>query len=72
MCCPAPRLTSENARSAVVLAALALLYTTPWDNYLVYKGIWTYPSDRVAISIGYVPLEEYSFFVLQTMITVLW
>ncbi len=52
--------------------ALALIYTTPWDNYLVYKGVWGYPAGRVFSTIGYVPLEEYLFFILQTLITSLW
>jgi hypothetical protein len=25
-----------------VLCALAIVYTTPWDNYLVYHGAWGY------------------------------
>jgi lycopene cyclase domain-containing protein len=48
-------------------AAMAVLYTTPWDNYLVYKGIWFYGSDRVIGTIGYVPIEEYLFFIFQSL-----
>ena len=48
---------------------LALVYTTPWDNYLVARGIWGYPDGRVWFTIGYVPIEEYLFFVLQTVLT---
>lgn len=48
---------------------IALVYTTPWDNYLIYKGVWGYPPGRVLFAVGYVPFEEYLFFVLQTMIT---
>ena len=52
---------------------LALIYTTPWDNYLVATGVWYYnPKLVTGIVLGYVPLEEYSFFVLQTMLTGLW
>lgn len=55
------------------LVTVALLYTTPWDNYLVAKRIWTYPAERVwGIRLGWVPLEEYLFFVLQTTLTALW
>jgi lycopene cyclase domain-containing protein len=55
----------------VLMAALALLYTTPWDNYLIYRGVWSYSPDRVWESwrLGYVPLEEYLFFVLQPVMT---
>jgi lycopene cyclase domain-containing protein len=53
--------------------ALALLYTTPWDNYLVATGVWWYNPDLVTgLTIGWVPIEEYTFFVLQTAITGLW
>lgn len=56
----------------VLLPLLALLYTTPWDNYLVYKGVWSYPPDRVLGRIGYVPFEEYAFIVLQSLLGGLW
>ncbi|GIV25627.1 MAG: lycopene beta-cyclase [Bacteroidia bacterium] len=51
------------------LVTVAVLYTTPWDNYLVARQIWTYPPDRVwGVHLGWVPLEEYLFFVLQTIL----
>ena len=51
------------------LCSMALVYTTPWDNYLVKNKIWWYGADRVLAVIGYVPIEEYSFFILQTIMT---
>jgi len=51
---------------------LALLYTTPWDNYLVSRGVWGYGEDRVLFTLGWVPLEEYLFFIIQTLLTGLW
>ncbi len=50
---------------------LALTYTTPWDNFLIARSVWTYPADRVVGVWGYVPYEEYLFFVLQTVICAL-
>lgn len=51
----------------------AVVWTTPWDNYLVATGVWYYDPARVAgITIGYVPIEEYIFFVVQTLLTGLW
>lgn len=50
------------------VVAMAVVYTTPWDNYLVYRGVWTYPPGSVVATIGYVPVEEYAFFVIQTLI----
>ncbi len=55
---------------AIVVVALA--YTTPWDNYLVYRGVWSYGADRVIGVIGYVPVEEYLFFILQPILTGFW
>lgn len=54
------------------LSVVAFLYATPWDNYLVKNEIWAYGIDRVVGTIGYVPIEEYMFFVLQTFFTGLW
>jgi lycopene beta-cyclase len=50
-------------------AVVAFVYTTPWDNYLVYREVWGYPPGRVLATIGYVPLEEYAFFLIQTLAT---
>lgn len=52
----------------IILAFIALFYTTPWDNYLVAQDIWSYdPSKVIGIIIGFVPIEEYSFFILETL-----
>lgn len=52
---------------------LALIYTTPWDNYLVATGVWYYnPQLVTGIVLGYIPIEEYTFFVLETLIVGLW
>lgn len=61
---------------AAILAAhvgLAVAYTTPWDNYLVATRVWWYDKKLVTgLVLGYVPIEEYSFFVLQTALTGMW
>lgn len=60
---------------AVVLlhVVIAVIYTTPWDNYLVATRVWWYDIDLVTgITLGYVPIEEYTFFVLQTIMTGMW
>ncbi len=49
---------------------IALIYTTPWDNYLVATNVWWYnPQLVTGIRIGWVPIEEYAFFILQTLLT---
>jgi lycopene cyclase domain-containing protein len=58
---------------ALTLIILAVVYTTPWDNYLVATGVWYYQPGRVwGVTLGWVPLEEYLFFVLQTLLASLW
>ncbi len=52
-----------------VLCLIALTYTTPWDNYLVAREVWWYGPERVLATIGFVPIEEYAFFVLQPILT---
>jgi lycopene cyclase domain-containing protein len=48
---------------------IAVIYTTPWDNYLVATRVWTYnPSLVTGKIIGYVPIEEYTFFLLETLL----
>jgi len=54
----------------VVLCLIAFVYTTPWDNYLVATEVWWYDIDLVSgIVFGYVPIEEYTFFIVQPIMT---
>jgi lycopene cyclase domain-containing protein len=60
---------------AIVLGhvLIALIYTTPWDNYLVATGVWWYePTLVTGLTLGWVPIEEYTFFVVQTLMGGLW
>jgi lycopene cyclase domain-containing protein len=69
---PAPlrEIGGRRAQLALPLIAIvALTYTTPWDNYLVARNVWWYGAGRVLGTIGYVPIEEYLFFVLQPLLT---
>lgn len=68
------RATSRLPYAAVLLHVLiAVLYTTPWDNYLVATDVWWYdPALVTGLRIGWVPIEEYTFFVVQTLLTGLW
>lgn len=67
-------LRSWPAIPAILLHALiALIYTTPWDNYLVATRVWWYAPELVTgITLGWVPIEEYSFFILQPILAGLW
>lgn len=67
-----PFINRNETFKIVFISTLAFIYTTPWDNYIIYNEAWTYSPDRVLAVIGYVPIEEYMFFVIQTVITLLW
>jgi lycopene cyclase domain-containing protein len=61
------------ALAVLVHVVVALVYTTPWDNYLVATGVWYYHPELVlGVTFGWVPLEEYLFFILQPMLTGGW
>ena len=67
------RATKSEHLPIALMAFVALVYTTPWDNYLIMRGVWTYPTGGVIGVLGYVPIEEYFFMVLQaTLAGVLW
>jgi lycopene cyclase domain-containing protein len=57
---------------AVAILVLALVYTTPWDNYLIHRGVWWYGDGAVAGRIWLAPLEEYLFILLQPIVATLW
>jgi lycopene beta-cyclase len=66
------RASGKRLTPLALIAVIAFVYTTPWDNYLVWRGVWGYGTDRVIGTIGYVPVEEYAFFLLQPLLTGLW
>lgn len=55
-----------------LLVVLAMVYTTPWDNFLIAQGVWGYGPGRILARIGYAPVSEYAFFGAQTVLTALW
>jgi hypothetical protein len=67
---PARRRAARVGVAAMVL--VAVVYTTPWDSYLVRRGVWTYGPGVVAVRFHAVPLGEYLFFALQPLLTGLW
>lgn len=71
---PAPGFDNSKVPLMIgVHVLLALVYTTAWDNYLVASGVWSYnPRLVTGLTLGYVPIEEYTFFVLETLLSGLW
>ena len=61
------------AAAIILHVVIALVYTTIWDNYLVATRVWWYdPALVTGLTIAYVPIEEYTFFILQPILAGLW
>ena len=58
--------------AVAVLAGVALAWTAPWDEHLVRTGVWSYGSERVLLTVGSVPVEEYAFVVLLVALVAAW
>ncbi len=63
---PEPLAGGEAAAFGWVLLAV-MVFTTPWDNLAAKWGIWGFPREKYSRRIGYLPVEEYAFFVLQSV-----
>lgn len=60
-------------RTFLLLLLVVFLATTPWDSAAVKHGLWRFPEGKTwGIRLGWLPLEEYLFFALQTLLTGLW
>jgi lycopene cyclase domain-containing protein len=55
-----------------IITVVALVYTTPWDNLLIARGVWWYGTDRTLATIWEAPVEEYLFITVQPWLTALW
>ncbi|CAM3883972.1 lycopene cyclase domain-containing protein [Corallococcus sp. ZKHCc1 1396] len=56
-----------------VLLVVVYAATSPWDNMAVKWGLWGFDPERIwGVKLGYLPLEEYLFFGLQTLLVGLW
>jgi len=56
----------------LAVTVIAVVYTTPWDNYLIAQGVWDYGQGQISTRLGLAPVGEYLFFVLQPALTALW
>jgi lycopene cyclase domain-containing protein len=66
------RLRAAHGKWFAAICGVVMLFTTPWDNWAVYKGIWDYDWSRVtAVSakaggiVWRLPAEEYAFFLIE-------
>jgi lycopene cyclase domain-containing protein len=60
------------AGGLALMIGLALVYTTPWDNYLIGRGVWFYGDGVVTTRLWLMPLGEYLFVALQSILVGLW
>lgn len=58
--------------TTVPLAAIVLLAMAPWDHAAVARGIWNWsPAQTWGLRLWLIPLEEYLFALLETLLTTL-
>ncbi|WP_081927065.1 lycopene cyclase domain-containing protein [Halobellus rufus] len=55
-----------------IVTVVALAYTTPWDNFLIGRGVWWYGEAATVATIWRAPVEEYLFILVQPLFTALW
>ncbi|SPO26054.1 probable Bifunctional lycopene cyclase/phytoene synthase [Ustilago trichophora] len=67
-----PFLTKLDRAKLILLPIIAFVWTTPWDNLIVKNRAWFYHRHCIWFTIGYVPIEEYFFFIVQSLISTLW
>ncbi len=67
---PYPWSFAEWSAAGLVLLAV-VLFTSPWDNLAAKWGIWGFPPEKYSFRIGYLPVEEYAFFLLQSVNVIL-
>lgn len=65
-----PLHTEELWCLGLIFGAVAL-FTSPWDNYAAKKGIWGFPPSQHSFKIKYLPIEEYAFFFIQSLLVIL-
>ncbi|MEV6905909.1 lycopene cyclase domain-containing protein [Amycolatopsis sp. NPDC051071] len=60
------------AVALIVMLGLALAWTTPWDSWIIARGVWSYPDGAVVATWHGIPVEEYLFMAGQTLLVGLW
>jgi lycopene cyclase domain-containing protein len=58
--------THEEALAFGLVLLAVMIFTTPWDNLAAKWGIWGFPREKYSLRVGYLPIEEYAFFLLQS------
>lgn len=71
------RIRLAHAVCWLITCTIVMAFTTPWDNYAAFLGVWGFgegvslgypfaPLAETRAWIGHIPFEEYAFFILET------
>lgn len=69
---PTPDRRRTAGTGILIVLGLALVYTTPWDNFLIAKEVWWYGEGTVLARLWLAPVEEYVFILLQPLLAAGW
>lgn len=61
-----PTWTWVDTQALLITSLIVMVFTSPWDNWAIARGIWDFPESRLIGRILKCPLEEYAFFLIQT------
>ena len=68
------RLRPVHWKCIAMLCGIVFLATTPWDNWAVHQGIWSFDEKRVTlVTVPWrgvtwrLPAEEYAYFLIETV-----
>jgi lycopene cyclase domain-containing protein len=50
---------------------VSVVFAAFWDTHAIRSGIWSFPKGKVSARIGVIPVEEYLFFIVQSVQAVL-
>lgn len=62
------RVGRRDLAGVAILVVVALVYTIPWDSWLIRSGFWDYPPDAVLATVLQIPIEEIGFMIIQTVL----
>ncbi|PXX58112.1 hypothetical protein DFR70_11585 [Nocardia tenerifensis] len=55
-----------------VLVVVAVMWTAPWDSWIIGRGAWTTPPNSVSARVFRVPVEELGFMAAQVLVVGVW
>jgi len=59
---------SKVFKEVCLLSVIAVIWSTPLEQFLIYSSAWSHFDDRVIYFVGNIPIEECAFFVIASFI----